>query len=351
MNRNRSFRLLAIPLLILLICQGLLVAPARAQEKGSEEEQQIRAINRVKPCVVKIETVNQDGGTGTGSGVIIKEDGFIVTNYHVVKEANRIVVRMQEGKDEGDEKSYKKYHAVVAGMSPRNDLAVVKINATGLKVPPWGDSKDLKIGQVAIAIGNPYKFEGSVSRGIISALNRRIAAGGIIYKELIQTDAAINPGNSGGALIDSRGEVIGINTLVFSGKSGMPAQRLGFAIPIHRALDIARQLMSHTRPTSNQPWIGINGIDVTREMAEMNMLPVNQGVLITDVQAVSPAERGGVMKGDIVCEADGDLIKNVLDFKKILAKKKVGDTIELKIWREEKRFTLKIKVSQRSMSP
>jgi len=309
---------------------------------SSEEEKQVKAINKVRPSVVRIEVKTKTGGSTFGSGVVLTDKGYIVTNLHVLRDSSQIIVILF---------NEKKFHGKIIGESPRNDLAVIKINAEGLKVPEWGDSKKLEIGQVAIAIGNPFKFEGSVSRGIISALNRRIAASGIIYKELIQTDAAINPGNSGGALIDSSGKVIGINTLVYSGDGKHAAQGLGFAIPIHRALEVSRQLMAR-RPLYNPaPWIGVSGINVTREMAEMNMLPVNLGVLITNIQPVSPAERADLRKGDIVVQMDERIIRSVDEFKTALAQKTPGTDIVLKVWRGDKVIAVKVKVSQRSSPP
>lgn len=336
-------------LLILSFIFAITFVPAVAQEKkeegkkkDSEEDRLIKAIDKVKKSVVRIDTKTEGGGSGIGSGVILTTDGYIITNLHVLRNSEKITVTIYNGK---------KFHAVVAGKSPRNDLAVLKINSSGLKVPRWGDSRKLEIGQIAVAIGNPFKFEGSVSRGIISALDRRIAAAGIIYKDLIQTDAAINPGNSGGALIDSRGTVIGINTLIYTGSSGYSAQGLGFAIPIHRALAVARKLMSRKVFLDPRPWIGVQGINITREMAEMNMLPVNMGVLITEVQSVSPAERGGLRQGDIVVQADGELVRNIEDLKGVLNKKKPGEDLILRVWRGEKRITITIKVSQRSVAP
>jgi serine protease Do len=308
----------------------------------TEEQRLIRAIETAKKSVVKIETVKMDGTDGMGSGVILKDNGFILTNDHVLSNARHVTVVLFSGK---------KFNGVIAGRSPKNDLAILKINATGLVVPKWGDSRKLQIGQTAVAIGNPYKFESSVSQGIISAVDRRIPARGIIYKDLIQTDAAINPGNSGGALIDSRGMVIGVNTLVYTGKSGHSAQGIGFAIPIHRALLVAKQLMSEKILVDPRPWIGVQGITITREMAEMNMLPVNSGVLVTEIHPVSPAERAGLRRGDIVVLSDGKKVLHIDHFKQALDTKKPGDDMDLRVWRDGKLITITLKVSQRSVAP
>ncbi|MFP4498842.1 MAG: S1C family serine protease [Vulcanimicrobiota bacterium] len=338
----RKLRENSVFFLIVMFLISPLLSMAQEEKPKDIESTMIKAINKVKPSVVKIETITPSGGNGLGSGVILKENGFIITNNHVLRNSERIVVEIYNGK---------KFNGALIGTSPRNDLAVIKINAAGLKVPKWGNSQNLQIGQTAIAIGNPYKFEGSVSQGIISALDRRIPAAGIIYKDLIQTDAAINPGNSGGALIDSKGRVIGINTLVYSGKGGHSATGLGFAIPIHRALQVARQLISKKQYFDPRPWIGVQGMSVTREMAEMNILPTNQGVLITGIQPVSPAERAGLQKGDIVIQVNDKVIKGVDDFKQLLSGSNPGDEMTLKVWREEKLITISMKVSHRAVAP
>lgn len=313
------------------------------EENLSEEDRLVGAIKKVKPCVVNIRAngMKPDGTAHneTGSGIVLKNNGFILTNHHVVRYAKDITVTIYNGK---------KYHGVVVGKSPRDDLALIQINAAGLSVAKWGNSKTLKVGQVAIAIGNPYKFDWTVSRGIISALHRRIATRDVLYKDMIQTDTAINPGSSGGALIDSHGRVIGINTLVYTGSSSHAAQGLGFAIPIHRALKVASMLLSRKVLYNPKPWIGVSGRDITPEMAEMNMLPVRMGVLITQVQPVSPAERGGLRKGDIVVQINDRLVRKVAEFKKILSESRPGENLELSVWRGEKSIKINIKVTQRS---
>ena len=345
-NYTASANLAGMFLIIfcLLLSSGAYAAkPKSGRKPVSEEDKLVRAIENVKQSVVYIRAVGTsssgDAFKETGSGVVLKENGFILTNYHVIKTANDITVTIYNGK---------KYHAIVAGKSPKDDLAVLKINSNGLRKPRWGNSKRLKIGMTAIAIGNPYKFDWSVSRGIISGLNRQMAAAGIIYREMIQTDAAINPGSSGGALIDSAGEVIGINTIVHTGSSNYAAQGLGFAIPIHRALKVSKMLMSNKVFYNPKPWVGIGGMNVTPEMAETSMLPVRMGVLVTSIQPVSPAERGGLRRGDIVVMGNDQIIRSVSDFKKIIADSKPGQTMTLSVWRGDKNMTINLKVSQRS---
>lgn len=312
----------------------------------TEEEKVVEAIEKVKPSVVNIQIVgkNEAGNqvTGSGSGVVLPDTNYILTNYHVIRYAQNIIVTVSNGK---------KYHAIVHGESKKNDLAVLKVNAEGLRAVKWGNSKKLKIGQVAIAIGNPYKFDWSVSRGIISALNRNISASGVRYVELIQTDAAINRGNSGGALIDANGRVIGINTLVYRGENKGEAEGIGFAIPAHRAKIIAERLIAKQVYYSAEVWIGVSGMTVTQEMAEANLLPINCGVLVTAVQPVSPAEKAGIRKGDIITLANGKLVANLAAFKQFLSGMTPGDDLELVIWRGDKQIKLYMKVSQKSYKP
>jgi S1-C subfamily serine protease len=337
------FRIILIVLCFFIFPGVSAAAPKPKAKPLSEEDKLVKAIENVKQSVVSIRAVGTSSSGSpfreTGSGVVLKENGFILTNYHVIKTANDITVTIFNGK---------KYHAVVAGKSPKDDLAVLKINSNGLRKPKWGDSKKLKIGMTAIAIGNPYKFDWSVSRGIISGLNRQMAAAGIIYREMIQTDAAINPGSSGGALIDSAGEVIGINTIVHTGSSNHAAQGLGFAIPIHRALKVSQMLVSNKVVYNPKPWVGIGGMNVTPDMAETSMLPVRMGVLITSIQPVSPAERGGLRRGDIVVMGNDKIIRSVSDFKQIIADCKPGQTLTLSVWRGDKNMSISLKVSQRS---
>ncbi|MCE1247318.1 MAG: trypsin-like peptidase domain-containing protein [Firmicutes bacterium] len=328
--------------LLMILVSGAM--PSYAAKQMSEEEKLIQAIGNVKPCVVNIQAVGvRPGGDNfveTGSGIVIKKNGYILTNYHVVKDAKDITVTIFNGK---------KIYAVIAGKSPRDDIAVIKIGQENMKVPKWGNSKNLKIGQVAVAIGNPYKFDWSVSRGIISALNRRLPAQGTLYVEMIQTDAAINPGSSGGALMDSSGRVIGVNTLVYTGSGGHNASGLGFAIPIHRALKISNMLMANKVLYDPKPWIGIAGKDITQELAEAYVLPVQMGVMLTDVNPSGPAGEAGLRKGDIVVQCNNKQIRNVNDMKNILNNSKPGDTLKLSVWRGEKNMVITIKVSQRSV--
>jgi len=302
----------------------------------SQEEAVISAIKRVKPSVVNIDTyvASQNflgqGGEGNGSGIIIKENGYILTNRHVIRDATNITVSLDNGKQ---------YNGKLVSAHPDYDLALIKIDAKGLKVAKLGNSDNVRLGETAIAIGNPLHFSWTVTVGVVSALERDINAGGSlpIYKGLIQTDAAINPGNSGGPLINSAGEVIGINTLIFSGTENTVAQGLGFAIPINTARKVANELMQGGKSastSSNKPWIGIKLQNVTKQLAQQWGFPTSTGVLIVNVIANSPAQRGGLCPGDIIVDVNGKTVKTYDDLISKLGSLKSGTAVELGVWHE-----------------
>lgn len=302
----------------------------------SQEEAVIRAIKIIKPSVVNIDTyvASQNflgqGGEGIGSGIIIKENGYILTNRHVIRDATNITVSLDNGKQ---------YNGKLISAHPDYDLALIKVDARGLKVAKLGNSDKVKLGETAIAIGNPLHFSWTVTVGVVSALERDIDAGGSspIYKGLIQTDAAINPGNSGGPLINSDGEVIGINTLIFSGTESTVAQGLGFAIPINIARKVANELMQGGKSTSssgNKPWIGIKLQNVTKQLAQQWGFPTSTGVLIVNVIANSPAQRGGLCPGDIIVDVNGKTVKTYEDLISKLGSLKSGTAVELGVWHE-----------------
>ncbi|MDQ2684657.1 MAG: trypsin-like peptidase domain-containing protein, partial [Thermoproteota archaeon] len=229
---------------------------------------------------------------GVGSGVVIDKKGFILTNNHVIEKANKLKVTTTDGNV---------YEGSVVGTDKQTDLAIIKIDSKdALSSAELGDSDQLKIGQIVIAIGNPFGLDGgpSVTAGIISSLTRRLQfENGVM--ELIQTDAAINPGNSGGPLINTKGEVIGINT------AKMPyAQGIGFAVPINVAKTIISDLIENGRVT-NRPWLGISAIKINRELAYSYRLPSIEGSLIAEIQVNSPAHYADLRKGDIIQSIDG----------------------------------------------
>ena len=271
-----------------------------------------------------------------GSGIIYSEDGYIITNYHVIASAINNSTAVVEISIPNDEK---KYEARIIGGDETTDLAVIKIDKTGLTKAEFGKSSDLKVGELAVAIGNPLgeEFAGSVTVGYISALNREITADGRTYK-LVQTDAAINPGNSGGALTNSMGQVIGINTVKIS-VTGV--EGLGFAIPIDDALPIVKELIENGKIV--RPYIGISGMDLDSATAKRNNLV--EGVYVAQVLNASPAKEAGVKKGDVIVKFEGKEIKTMQELNSLKNTKKIGDTITLTVNREGKEVDLKIKLA------
>ncbi|WML36320.1 trypsin-like peptidase domain-containing protein [Clostridium sp. OS1-26] len=264
---------------------------------------------------------------GSGSGIIFDPSGYIVTNNHVIEGATKITIKLSSGKV---------LNATLVGADPRSDLAVIKVDAQNLPVAKFGDSSKVKVGDIAIAIGNPLgeEFSGSVTAGIISALNRKIQYGGAIYK-VLQTDAAINPGNSGGPLCNEAGEVIGINSLKIGAEAN--AEGMGFAIGINEAKDIIKSLMDHGKVS--RPSLGIYGQGVVSEKNNI------QGVYIREVVQGSGAAAAGIKPTDIIIELDKKKITKVEDLSDVLDKHKVGDTIQCKIWRNGKTIEVNITLS------
>lgn len=263
-------------------------------------------------------------GEAEGSGVVYSEDGYIITNYHVIEEAvnsSNSAVKVTLSNDE-------EYEAEIVGADETTDLALLKIDATGLTPATFADSDELSVGEYAIAIGNPLgkEFAGSVTVGYISALNRTITADGRTYN-VIQTDAAINPGNSGGALVNSKGEVIGINTVKVSDES---VEGLGFAIPSNYTLKIIEELKENGKIV--RPYIGIYGIDLDKTLATRNNLV--EGVYVYRVATNSPAEELGIQRGDVIVEFDGQEISTVNELNTIKNEKEIGDKVKIKVYRD-----------------
>lgn len=300
-----------------------------------DSERAVIAIARnVGPAVVGIKTGDSEGSVG--SGVVVRPDGYILTNNHVVQGEPRIVVTLASGRD---------VVARLLGGDPRVDLAVLKIDAGPLSVASLGDSDTLQVGQIAVAIGNPYGFERTVTVGVISALNRSIPGGGAALTQLIQTDAEINPGNSGGPLLDARGKVIGINTVLISGGGG---GGLGFAVPINTAQHVIADVLEHGRVIV--PWIGISYGDITREMATVFNLPVKEGVIIAEVVPGSPAAKAGVARGDIIIRADKIDVTEGGELQKLLRSKNVGDKMTLTIVRGDRRMQVTLTLQEMPQS-
>ncbi len=305
---------------------------------------------KVGPAVVgivsKVEARNFWGdlyeAEGNGSGIIISSDGYIVTNNHVIDGGKEITVILSDANRSTIEESknnQNEYKAKLIGADPKTDLAILKIDAEGLPSAQLGDSSTLEVGDRAFAIGNPLgqEFAGSFTGGYISALNRTIQVDGRELT-LIQTDAAINPGNSGGALVNSNGEVIGINTVKISIEN---VEGMGFAIPINEALPIINDLKIHGK-VKGRPLIGIAGRDVTENLAENYSLPM--GIYVLEVTPSSGADRAGIKKYDIITKFNGERVKTMVELNALKEQLKVGDVVEVEIFREGKTKVLKLKL-------
>lgn len=267
---------------------------------------------------------------GTGSGVIIKPDGYILTNNHVVRQATEIKVTL------ADKRVFK---GRVVGRDSFTDLALVKIDADNLPVAKLGSSKDLRPGDWAVAIGSPLGLDHSVTLGIISALGRSV--GDLKSNvELIQTDAAINPGNSGGPLLNIRGEVIGLNTAIRS-----DGQNIGFAIPVDVARQVVDGLLAHG--TVSRPYVGIYMQDLEPKIARSLGLPANaQGVVVARVGTGSPAEQGGLMQGDVIQKIDGQPVSSGKDVQKIVRAHKIGESLAVLVSRNGTLTAATVKIGE-----
>ena len=259
-----------------------------------------------------------------GSGFIIDEKGIVVTNNHVIQDAEGIIIRVNGDKD---------YNAKVIGSDPLSDIAILQLE-TNEKFTPvkFGNSDKARIGDWVIAIGNPFGLGGTVTSGIISARNRSIGLSR--YEDYIQTDASINSGNSGGPLFDMNGDVIGINTAIF-GRSGSIG--IGFAIPSNSAKIVIDQLIEFGE--TKRGWLGVRIQDVTKEIAEVEKLDEPRGALVASVAENSPSDKAGVKAGDIILEFNGEKIKVMKELPMIVARTEVGKKVKVKIWRDKKEIT------------
>jgi len=271
---------------------------------------------------------------GLGSGVIISPDGYIVTNNHVVEGATDIRVTMT------DRRVLK---AKLIGTDPLTDLAVIKVDGANLPNVPWGKSQDLKVGQTVLAFGNPYGFRFTVTRGIVSALNRANPYADDARKPggFIQTDAAINPGNSGGALVNSRGELMGINTFLISASGAFSG--MGFAIPSQMAQPIVSKLVQYGKVDHAR--MGVSISDVTPENAKFFDLKNATGALITDVQAGSPAAAAGIKTGDVIKQIDGSPVEDASELQMAVGLKSPGDKVSLQVMRDGKSENYSLKLA------
>src|SRR3989442_935487 len=307
--------------------------PADAELLDAYSRAVVGASEEVSPSVVKVDVYKtghrrREGG-GSGSGFIITPDGFILTNSHVVRGAERIEVTLADGR---------RPDAHLVGSDPDTDLAVIRVYAPNLSPVRLGDSAALRVGQLAIAIGNPYGFQYTVTAGVISALGRSLrASSGRLMDNIIQTDAALNPGNSGGPLVNSRGEVIGVNTAMI-----LPAQGICFATSIDTAKFVAARLIRDGRVVRS--FIGVAGqnVPLPRRLVHYYNLPKESAVLVVSFEPDSPARRAGLEEGDLLVEFDGQTVAGIDDLHKLLTDERMNRFIPVTVIRRTAKLTLRI---------
>ncbi|MCS7214767.1 MAG: DegQ family serine endoprotease [Thermodesulfovibrio sp.] len=382
MKPNKKYIISGIILIFIGITIGLIIASKfDIQSKGFSEDYQIskesqevlsrfgnamaEVIQAVRPSVVNIYTTkkikrpwipfpfndpffrrffdNEFGElfdrqreftqTSLGSGVIVESTGYILTNYHVIKGADEIKVKLYDKRV---------FDGTVIGYDSKTDIAVIKIKAEGLRPIKWGDSDKLKVGETVIAIGNPYGLSLTVTSGIVSATGR--ANVGISdYEDFIQTDAAINPGNSGGPLVNVRGELVGINTAIFSTTGGY--QGIGFAIPSNMAKVIMDNLIKYKKVVRG--WLGVEVEDISSDMARALKLKEIKGAIITKVDEDSPAEKAGLMRKDIIISLDGKQVEDAIHLRNLVANTPPGKTVNMEIIREGKTIKKSVTIGER----
>lgn len=269
---------------------------------------------------------------GLGSGVIVSDDGYIVTNDHVVEQADELMVLL------GDKR---KFPANLIGTDPKTDLAVIKIETTGLPTLPWGNSTTLQVGELVLAVGNPFGLNQTVTMGIISAVGR--ANVGIVdYENFIQTDAAINPGNSGGALVNLQGQLIGINTAIFSRTGGYMG--IGFAIPSQMVKHVMQSLIGHGKVIRG--WLGVSIQELSEDMAKQFDAPDTEGALVGDVFSTSPAGLAGLKRGDIIRTYNKILVKNPTHLRTLVADTAPNTSVPMTVFRNGKEISLSVSIGE-----
>jgi len=298
------------------------------------------AAERVSPSVVNVEIRQRPDNRqpspsrpmelrGSGSGFVFTPDGFILTNSHVVHRASRLGVTLPDGRS---------FEAHLIGEDPDTDLAVIRVNADGLVPATLGDSKSIRVGQLVVAIGNPYGFQCTVTAGVVSALGRSLRShSGRLIDDVVQTDAALNPGNSGGPLVTSRGEVIGVNTAVI-----LPAQGLCFAIAINTAKHVAGLLIRNGKIRRGH--IGVAGQNVTlqRRLVHQHSLAVTSGILVISLEPKGPAHRAGLREGDVIVACGSHPVASIDELHRLLTEEQVGTKIELTLLRSDEKLTLEV---------
>ena len=309
------------------------------------ENQVTGAVERLSESVVGIDSTKLTRDyrfglvpiEGQGTGVIIDGSGIIVTNHHVIDDATKVQVNLKDGRS---------FVGEVIGSDPATDVALVKVDATGLPNATLGDSESLKVGQFVLAIGNALGLPGAptVSMGVISALGRPLPGTDFVLEGLIQTDAAINPGNSGGPLADLEGRVVGLNTAMIAF-----AQGVGFAIPSDTIKRIVDQISRNGRVV--RPWLGISGMDVNRSVARRYGLTVESGVLLAEVMRESPAHASGLREGDIVVKIGGGKVDNMKDLVTALSRMNIGDQLDVLFMRGGKSYETSLRLAETPSIP
>jgi serine protease Do len=271
-------------------------------------------------------------GRGAGSGVIVTPDGYVLTNDHVVEGAKEITVTLPDNRE---------FSGKVVGLDPQTDLAVVKVDGKDLPYVPWGNSAELRVGEYVLAVGNPFGLNSTVTLGIVSALGRG-GMGITQYEDFIQTDAAINPGNSGGALVNTKGELVGINTAIFSQSGGY--QGVGFAVPTNLAKPVYESLVSTGKVVRGFLGVGIQAI--TTDLADSFQLDQSKGALVTNVVPGSPAGEAGIKRGDVIVEFQGKPVLDPRSLQHHVIKTKIGSEVSLVVMRNGQKHTLKAKIRE-----
>jgi S1-C subfamily serine protease len=329
---------------------------------SNDEIENIRVYKELNSGVVNVTTITMSYNwflepvptEGTGSGSIIDDEGYVLTNYHVIKNAEELFITLADGSN---------FEGEIIGVDPENDLAVLKFDPEGseLVIIPFGSSSNLQIGQKVLAIGNPFALERTLTTGIVSGLGRPIQVSEqYIIREMIQTDASINPGNSGGPLLNSHGEMIGINTVIFSTSGGSIG--IGFAVPIDTAKRIIPDLLEYG--VVHRGWIDMTPVQLFPQLVRYANLQVEQGILISEVPPGSPADKAGLkggnqkewvrsgrsiiyLGGDIIIEIDGMEIKGLADMYGALEDNKPGEVVPVKVIRGNNIVTLDVELSNR----
>ncbi len=301
----------------------------------------INAAEKVSPSVVNLDVRANPRGRqgnpyrqpeelrGTGSGFIFTPDGFVLTNSHVVHHADKIMVTLPDGR---------RFDGEMVGEDPDTDLAVVRVNGSNFAAASLGDSQKIKVGQLVIAIGNPYGFQCTVTSGVVSALGRSLRSiSGRLIDNVIQTDAALNPGNSGGPLVTSQGEVVGVNTAMI-----LAAQGICFAIGINTAKFVTGQLIKEGKIRRSYIGLGGQNVPLLRRVVRFYRLPVESGILVVSIEEKSPAQRAGLSVGDIIVGFDNQPVTGIDDLHRMLTEEKVGVRTTLTVIRQTEKLNLGI---------